>query len=512
MHTTGTHLALRDYQESAVSRLREGFRAGLKRQLLCAPTGSGKTFIAAWMARAAADRGRRVVFVADRIALVSQTSRRFAEFGIDHGVLQGENSFNRTAPVMVCSAQTLEKRGFFPDLDLLVVDECHTRRKATTEFLLTRNIPSIGLTATPFTPGLGRIWQRCIQSETTDKLTKDGWLAPLRVYRCAEADMAGATLSAGEWTAKDVARRGRVIIGDIVATWLAKCAKEFGAPMKTLVFSATVDHGEEICEAFQEVGHDFRQISYRDANNERRARLIRMYEEGEIRGLVSCEALAKGFDVPDTRVLISARNYRSSLAAHIQQIGRVMRAAPDKDFGLLLDHSGNWMRFRDDTLTFFKHGMVRPLDKGDKKPQARKTTRERKDLVCDACGFVMSPGTRACPACGKERKRRETVVTMPAELTRDRGVNERPAYPPERADHIWRQACRIALERKGPGEEAERCARSYYKNLMGAWPRWGRHFDAADWVDHEAEDHLRRLWRRWRRSDQSKRRKQRRTA
>ena len=56
---------------------------------------------------------------------------------------------------------------------------------------------------------------------------------------------------------------------------------------------------------------------------------------------MSCEALAKGFDVPDVLCLIGARPYRKSLAAHIQQIGRVMRPSPGKEFALVLDFAGN---------------------------------------------------------------------------------------------------------------------------------------------------------------------------
>ena len=38
---------------------------------------------------------------------------------------------------------------------------------------------------------------------------------------------------------------------------------------------------------------------------------------------------------------------------HIQKIGRVMRIADGKDFGLVIDHSGNWLGFYDATHAFF---------------------------------------------------------------------------------------------------------------------------------------------------------------
>ena len=471
-------LELREYQERAVEELREGIRRGLRRQLLCSPTGSGKTFIAAWMAREAAQRGYRVAFVVDRIALADQTSQRFSEFGIDHGVLQGDNTRNRDAPVMVCSAQTLEKRGFFPDLDLLFVDECHAQRKATTEYLMRaekNGFIAVGLTATPFTRGLGKTWQRCVTTRPTNRLIEDGWIVRPKVYRGAEPDMRGARTSAGEWTKSAVEERGVVILGDIVENWIAKSEIEFGGPAKTLVFSATVAHGEAVCEEFAQSGYDFRQISYRDANDARRQRLIEMYERGDITGLVSCEALAKGFDVPDTRILISARPYKASLAAHVQQVGRVMRASPGKEFGLVLDHAGNWMRFREDVAEFFERGPDETLDDGEK-PKSQSKRRKTRSIDCPACGFVVDDAEAdVCPACGAGlRRRRLEVVTVDANLVLDDGALDKSVRMDKtmRA-HVWGQACRIAVEKWGV-EDAEltrRKASGYYKSFAHEWPR-----------------------------------------
>jgi DNA repair protein RadD len=93
------------------------------------------------------------------------------------------------------------------------------------------------------------------------------------------------------------------IVGDVVGEWIDKTLKHYGGPVKTIVFSATVDHGEELCKQFNAAGFNFQQISYRDANEERRRELIAEFrkEDSEIDGLVSCEVFTKGFDVPDIK-------------------------------------------------------------------------------------------------------------------------------------------------------------------------------------------------------------------
>ena len=61
--------SLRDYQAEALEKLRDGMRQGLRRQMLCLGTGGGKTIIAAALMEAAAAKGKRAAFVADRITL-----------------------------------------------------------------------------------------------------------------------------------------------------------------------------------------------------------------------------------------------------------------------------------------------------------------------------------------------------------------------------------------------------------------------------------------------------------
>ena len=153
-------LNLRPYQEDTLDALRKGFASGKKAQILYAPTGAGKTEMAIALLNATKQKGNRAAMVLDRIILCDQTSQRLDKYAIEHGVLQSKHwRWRPHENIQVCSAQTLEKRGSFPGLNLLIVDECHQTRKQTVEFI--RNNPGIkvvGLTATPFTKGLGSVY------------------------------------------------------------------------------------------------------------------------------------------------------------------------------------------------------------------------------------------------------------------------------------------------------------------------------------------------------------------
>lgn len=298
-------IELRPYQTQSVEALRDGLRGGHRNQILCAPTAAGKTVIGAYLLQEVQRKETRAAFLVDRVALCKQTSDLLWSYGIRHGVAQSANTFGCSERIQVCSAQTIEKRGFWPGLDLLIVDEAHSQRKATLEHIRALKAPVIGLTATPFTKGMGKTYSNVVNVCTTNELLRDGWLAPLEVYVAKEIDMTGAKITAGEWRASEVEKRGKEIVGDIIREWVDKTNQHFGGPVKTIVFSATVAHGAELCQEWQAAGYRFEQISYRDSDD-KRAALIKEFRksDSDIVGLVSCDALAKGFDCFDSETEI----------------------------------------------------------------------------------------------------------------------------------------------------------------------------------------------------------------
>lgn len=476
--------ALRDYQIESVERLRAGIRAGHRSQILCSPTGSGKSIIAAYLMSEANRKMSRAAFVVDRINLIDQFSAVLTDYGLDHGVIQaGHWRFRPYERLQVCSAQTLEKRGFFDQCDLLIVDEAHCIRKQTAEFIKNVPVKVLGLSATPFTKGLGDLYQNFVNVTTTNKLVEQGHLVPLRMYAAKALDMTGAKVVAGEWAEKDIEERGLKIVGDVVGEWIDKTMRHFGGPVKTIVFSATVAHGDELCRQFNEAGFNFQQISYKDKNDGKRRELIEEFRkpDSEIHGLVSCEVFTKGFDVPDILCGIAARPYRKSFSSHIQQLGRVMRTSPGKTEGLWLCHTNNLMRFHTDTMELFENG-VSGLDdqERDRKARQEPTEREKQRWAC-SCGFLMPSGATRCPSCGKERQKLSLVENVDGEMVAI--GHKKPEIPEYLADknRAWRQISGFALHMKrGDEPRAKKFAYAQYKEIFGSWPK-------APWNPNDAE-------------------------
>ena len=404
-------LHLRDHQQEVIDKLRDGFRNGHRAQLLYAPTGFGKTEVAIYLMKATAEKQNRAAIVMDRLVLVDQTSDRLTKYGLDHGVFQsGHWNFAKEKRLQVCSAQTLERRGDSLNVDLLIVDECHITRKQTTDFIKENpNIRVVGLTATPFTKGLGDIYTNVVCGATTGWLVDNRWLTPLKVYIAREIDMTGAKKVAGEWSQDEVTKRGVRITGDIVQEWVNKTHEVFGKPEKTIVFCAGVTHGAALVQEFAKHGYNFVSISYKD-NDEFKRKAIEDFAkpDTQIHGLIATDILTRGFDVPDVKIGVSARPFSKSLSSHVQQMGRVMRNHSSKEFALWLDHSGNYLRFRDDWDEVFEIG-VKKLDQKVEKAKKEPTEREKKESKCPACGYLWPVRADACPACGHVRQRRNDI-------------------------------------------------------------------------------------------------------
>jgi len=420
-------LALRDYQNKTLDALRDGFLAGSRAQVLYAPTGAGKTEMAIALLQATKQKGNRAAMLLDRIILCDQTSQRLQRYQIDHGVLQsGHWRYRPAEHIQVCSAQTLEKRGSFPGLNLLIVDECHAMREQTVEFIKSNpDIKVIGLSATPFTKGLGRVYDRVISTVTTSQLVEQKVLVPLRVFIAKEIDMTGAKKVAGEWSQAEASSRGQKITGDIVQEWVSKTTAIFGGPRKTIVFCAGVNHGADLARKFAEQGYNFVAISYKDDDQYKRD-VIEEFSKPDttMHGLIATDILTKGFDVPDVMIGISARPFSKSLSSHIQQMGRVMRGHPGKEFALWLDHSGNYLRFREDWEEVYGSG-VHGLDDGKEKAKKEPTDKEKAEAKCPACGALWSSGTDICSHCGYVRPRKSLVQEVPGEMEelKPRNVN-----------------------------------------------------------------------------------------
>ncbi len=454
-------LELRPEQQQVVDDISAAFRAGHKRVMVSAACGFGKTELATAILKAAKANGKRGGFLADRISLCTQTSERFDKYGLDHGMMQASHwRFRPSELVQVCSVQTLARRQW-PEMSLIVVDEAHVLNDVVKKKLTARDCYAIGLSATAVTPGLGKYFDTVVNAPTTNRLIEMGRLVPLRYFACTAPDMEGVKVVAGEWDAKETDKRALQVVGDVVAEYLKN-----GQDKKFIGFAASIAHAQELQRQFLASGINVATYTA-DDQPEDRNEIVQEFkkEDSSIRGILSVEALTRGFDVASVEVLILARPLRTSLAVHVQMLGRVMRTCEGKTEAIVLDHSGNVARFWEACNDLFENG-VTELDDGKRKEKKKEKAKddEKELMTCPNCRAMHMPRP-SCPSCGHAYPKKLAIEHIPGTLKELVATGN----PGLMRKMLWPQVVAIVLKDSRGMDLDQRRAQAIYRELTGTF-------------------------------------------
>lgn len=294
----GSNRRPRYYQQIAVNRSVEAIAKGQNRILLVMATGTGKTYTAFQIIYRLWKSGRkkRILFLADRTALIDQTRRGdFKHFRDKMTILRkkvvnegggrdrlmastkrGIDSTDKAYEIFLGLYQGLTStegldayRDFSPDFfDLIVVDECH-RGSANADSAWRgildyfSNATQIGLTATPretTTASNSEYFAEPIYTYSLKQGIADGFLAPYRVVRVGlnvdldgwrpdkgKRDKAGNLVEDRNYNRLDYDRS--LVIDERTKTVAAKITeflKGHDRFAKTIVFCSDIDHAERM--------------------------------------------------------------------------------------------------------------------------------------------------------------------------------------------------------------------------------------------------------------------------
>lgn len=371
--------------------------AGRKKVVLCAPAGSGKTRVSTEIIKGLISRGKRALFIVDAVSLIDQTVEAlFAEGLTDIGVIQADHPMtDYSRKIQVASSQTLARRGI-PDFDLAIIDEIHIYYAVYDE-VLAKGKPVFGLSATPWTKGLGNKFEEMVIPATVAELTDLGFVAKLQAYAPSHPDLCGVKIKAGEYDETQLSKvmQGEKLIADVVETW-----KRLGQNRPTLAFCVDRAHARAVQERFQA---EWIGCGYIDGTMDRNARkeVRRQLDAGEIKIVVSVGTMIKGVDWKFGAIL-DAQPTRSHMR-HVQKYYRLRPFAEWGNTGIVLDHSDNILRLglpidiHCDTLCTKKKG-----EKSDGKGEAE--NRGGEPATCKKCTALIKPGDKSCYVCGFERK------------------------------------------------------------------------------------------------------------
>jgi superfamily II DNA or RNA helicase len=400
---------LRPQQERLLSTIDLALEDGCRRIMVQAPTGFGKTIVASTVARRIRDARKRAIFTVPALSLIDQTVEKFFTEGIrDVGVIQASHRMtNYSRPIQIASVQTLQRREI-PRADLVMIDEAHRWFEFYGEWLKDpewADVPFVGLSATPWTRGLGRYFGRLIVAATTRELIDAGYLSKFRVFAPASPDLSDVRTVAGDYHDGDLSKAmdKSALVADVVDTWIDRAEDR-----PTLCFAVDRAHAKHLQTKFIEAGVT---AAYIDAYTEadERNEIAKQFHTGAVKVVCNVGCLTTGVDW-DVRCIILARPTKSEML-FVQMVGRGLRTADGKPGCLILDHSDNHTRLG--FVTDIHHDN---LDDGRERQKAEPKAKEALPKKCPKCTFLKPPKVLSCPCCGFGPEPQCKVVNREGEL------------------------------------------------------------------------------------------------
>lgn len=285
----GTGRTPRYYQQIAINRSVEAIAKGQKRILLTMATGTGKTYTAfqiihrLWKSVAK----KRILFLADRNALIDQTKRGDFRHFKDKMTVIRQKKIDKSYEIYLALYQGLTNydedkdayRKFSPEFfDLIVIDECHrgsaAEDSAWREILkYFGNATHIGLTATPKeteTISNTEYFGDPIYTYSLKQGIQDGFLAPYKVLRVGlNVDLEGWRPEQGKTDKYGLLVDDRIhnrkdfdnnlVIDErtqAVARRVTEFLKKTNRFDKTIIFCVDIDHAQRMRAAIANENSD----------------------------------------------------------------------------------------------------------------------------------------------------------------------------------------------------------------------------------------------------------------
>ena len=331
----------------AAERVRGHFR-----NLVVAPTGTGKTWVSAFdYERLRAAGHERLLFVAHRNEILEQSQEVFRlvldDPAFGERFIAGErpvrwNHVFASIQSLTRSIDQLDPKAF----DVVIVDEFHHAEADTYRRLLEHLEPTVllGLTATPERADGKEIlhWfdNRIASEMRLWEALDGGLLCPFHYLGVGDGtDLRGVGFKRGRYVTSELegvltgdhVRVQRIL--DAVHEWVLDPSQ-----MRALGFCVGIHHAKFMAEEFTAAGLPSVALDG-DTPNETRLEAVRQLRRGELRAIFTVDIFNEGVDIPEVDTVLLLRPTESA-TVFLQQLGRGLRWAAGKSVLTVLDFIG----------------------------------------------------------------------------------------------------------------------------------------------------------------------------
>lgn len=354
-----TPLKPNSMQVSFISNLEKMVQSGEDKALLISATGTGKTYASAFAMRSL--NFKRVLFLVHRNQIVKQAKASYERvFGDTRtmGIVTGDKQ-ELDKDYLFATIQTMSKESIYmqydPEyFDAIVYDEAHHASANSYKKLMAYFKPkfTLGMTATPDKrddqfegKNIYELFNHQIAYEIRlQEALEEDLLCPFHYFGITDIDM-------HDESSKEV-NDFKYLTSDERVTRVMEQATYYGysgSRVKGLIFCSRIDEAKDLSSKFNEKGWRTLVLSGANTEKEREEAIERLTMDesvnekgqGQLDYILSVDVFSEGVDIVEINQVIMLRPTESPIV-FIQQLGRGLRKANDKEFVVVLDFIGNY--------------------------------------------------------------------------------------------------------------------------------------------------------------------------
>lgn len=354
-----TPLKPNSMQVSFISNLEKMVQSGEDKALLISATGTGKTYASAFAMRSL--NFKRVLFLVHRNQIVKQAKASYERvFGDTRtmGIVTGDKQ-ELDKDYLFATIQTMSKESIYmqydPEyFDAIVYDEAHHASANSYKKLMAYFKPkfTLGMTATPDKrddqfegKNIYELFNHQIAYEIRlQEALEEDLLCPFHYFGITDIDM-------HDESSKEV-NDFKYLTSDERVTRVMEQATYYGysgSRVKGLIFCSRIDEAKDLSNKFNEKGWRTLVLSGANTEKEREEAIERLTMDesvnekgqGQLDYILSVDVFSEGVDIVEINQVIMLRPTESPIV-FIQQLGRGLRKANDKEFVVVLDFIGNY--------------------------------------------------------------------------------------------------------------------------------------------------------------------------
>lgn len=341
-------------QLAFINNLQKLQKEGAKRALLISATGTGKTYASAFALRE--NNPRKVLFLVHREQIAKQAINSYKKvFGSTKtfGLLSG-NKKEYEADYLFSTMQTMAKQETLErfkrdEFDTIIIDEVHRAGADSYQRIIQYFQPHfwLGMTASPERTDdfdIYNLFDNNIAYEIRlQQALEENLLCPFHYFGITDLEINGQVFDDNTGV-----RNFAYLVCDARVDYVIEKANYYGYSgerVKGLIFCSRKEEAIELSKKFNSRGYRTEFLCGDDSQNKREDCIERLTDDDRddrLDYIFTIDIFNEGVDIPEINQVIMLRPTESPIV-FIQQLGRGLRKADDKEYVVVLDFIGNYM-------------------------------------------------------------------------------------------------------------------------------------------------------------------------